>query len=171
MGIMTWAARLASKFLPRPVNTMVGLARKVLRAIVSQATKMEAALPDIVDTMQAIDPGKAYGEWSTQYRAMAQGLSVEKRLALWDKNTPFDESVMTYEHLRRARKYRYIFSLNIVDMNTGNDGWKMFSLYSNKLMAPQEVIDKFFEETFSGKYGNHISYTDFSFYRVQRWTK
>jgi len=171
MSVLSWAKALADKFMPKPVSAFIGLERKVLRAIVSWASKRQESLPDIIETMQKIDPGKAYMDWSKQYRTQEQGLSLEKKLALWPKDVKFDESIMTSEHLRRAKKFRYIFSIDIVDMGVGTSGPKMFSLYSNKLMTPQEVIDTFFEKNFSSKYGNTISYTDYSFYRVQKWAK
>lgn len=171
MGIISWMVNTAERFMPRPTASFIGLARKVLRSIVSWASKTEQSLPNIIETMEKIDPGKTYGEWATQYRAQMQSLSQEKRLALWDRNTLFDDSVIVNELLRRAKKFRYIFSVKIVDMETGNDGWKMFSMYADELMTPQQVIDKYMESTFGSKYGNAISYEDYSFYRVQRWSK
>jgi hypothetical protein len=162
------------KFFARIVQatsqTAVGIARVVLRGIVSIATRLEESLPEIAETMKEVDPGSTYADWAQQYRATVQGQSLEEKLATWNKNTPIDASVMTYQNFRRARKYRYVFAGEVVDEKMGTTEWKMFSMYSNKQLSPQEVKDAFESAYFTSNYENAIRLNDIILKRVQKWT-
>lgn len=167
MGVISWFARFASKYVPHPVVASVGIARFILRRLISTAVKMDEALPDIKDTMKKVDPGQIYGGWAEQYRTYQLSMTLEQKLALWPRDLVFNDSVFLYEKMRRAAKYRYIFSMKLIDTRTAEEGWRMFSLYSDKLMTPQGVVDEFFEQTFGGKYENFYDYSDYAFKRVQ----
>ena len=170
MGVMSWASKLFNTLISSVKETAVGVARTVLRGIVSASVKLEERLPDIQETMHKMDPGQIYADWVSQYRASMQGTDQEKNLAMWPSDLPFNESVMTQESFRRARKYRYVFSGQIENTKTGVVEWKMFSMYSNDIMSPDDIKRQFEWEYFKDRYENSIHLNQLIVKRVQRWT-
>lgn len=169
MGVLSWATKVFDTLITKVKETSTSVIRTVLRGIVSTAVKMEERLPDIIETKEKIDPGQVYAGWVEQYRTAMQGTQLEKNLAMWPNDLKLNESVMTDEHFRRARKYRYIFSGQIEDTKLGTIEWKMFSMYSDDLMSPDEVKRKFEEAYYKDMYENSVHLNQILLKRVQRW--
>lgn len=166
MSVLSWAVKAFRLMTGGPKQLAVGIVRGALRGIVSIAIKLEEKLPDIKETMGKIDPGKEYGEWVQQYRQTVHGSALEEKLALWDPNQRLDASVITAGPFRRARQYRYIFSAAVRDEALGTTEWKMFSMYSNQLMSPNEIKNAFQSEYFTSMYENNIVIEDIAMKRV-----
>ncbi len=169
MASIFWAAKLATRLVYGAGRIAVSIARVVLRGIISAAVKLEETLPNIVDTMNEVDPGQNYAEWAQQYRTLSQGNALEEKLAVWPKDLPIDDSVLTYQNFRRARKYRYIFTALIDDSKMGSKQWKMFSMYSNNKMSPDELKRAFEYGYFTDNYENNVHVSDLILKRVQQW--
>lgn len=169
MPSLLWPLKLFAKIFETTVKVGSGILRSFLRGVVSVATRMEESLPDIKETMEEIDPGKTYAEWALQYRSSIKATEMEKTLALWDKQKKLDTSVMVEQTHRRARKYRYVFSGLINDNRTGDAGYKMFSMYSDELLSPNEIMDIFNNEYFNYDYENKVKLIDIIMKRVQVW--
>lgn len=169
MGVLTWAAKLFDFLTHPPTITVRGVIRTVLRGIVSAATRLDESLGDIRDTVHSLDPGEEYAEWAEQYRNLKKGSQVEERLVTWGDDTPLDESVLTPYNFRRARKYRYIFSALVNDDKAKTRQWKMFSIYGDELLSPNE-IKRIFNEAYLGKnYENNVSVEQLVLKRVHKW--
>lgn len=171
MASALWALKLMSKIVYTAGRITFGVMRSALRGVISLAVKMEESLPKIQETIKEIDPGQTYADWAQQYRSLSQGTDLEKKLAIWPRDIKIDSSVMTFQNHRRAVKYRYIFAANVVDDKMFTESWKMFSIYSNELLSPDEIIRKFEDEYYGSKYENNLHIKDIVIKRVQKWTK
>jgi hypothetical protein len=164
------ALNIFKRLVGATTKAVYAVTRTVLRGVISLATKIEASLPDIQETMEEIDPGASYAEWAQAYRSLKQGTQLEETLATWPKDKPVDGSVMTFQNHRRARKYRYIFTANVIDEKMGTNTWKMFSMYSKKELSPDEVLKTFQAGYFQDMYENNVRIDAIILKRVQKWT-
>ncbi len=170
MAVLGWVTKLWDKLVGSVVKAGVGVARTFLRGAISAAVHMEESLPDIRETMRKVDPGEVYAEWAQQFRATQQTLSKKELLATWPSDLPVNASVITNENFRRARKYRYVFSGQIEDLETSDLTWKMYSVYSDKLMSPDELKRLFEDAYFKDMYNNNIHLNNLVLRAVQQWT-
>jgi len=169
MASILWATRLVSKLTAGIINVGIGLTRTILRGLTSAMARLDENIGDVKDTMQRVDPGKAYGEWVTQFRNIQAAPEIELKLAKWKPNEKLTEDIMTPVKMRRAANYRYIFAALVNDPAGGTIGWKMFATYSNDLLSPNELREQFQFGYFANKYKNRITIDDIAIKRVHKW--
>ena len=96
--------KLFARMMRPVISLSVGIARTVLRGIVSIATKIDMALPDIKQTIEEVDPGKSYAEWAQQYRTEVQGNELEKTLITW----PNDKKIDTQKYKDFSKQLQFV---------------------------------------------------------------